>query len=88
MQVSHLQKVRMKTFEGASPCCVPSVLAGMRLGLLQGLLSGRQAFFGAKTLVPCRQNARFVVRAEGEEKSENKPKEERKGGAVAKVHMH
>jgi light-harvesting complex I chlorophyll a/b binding protein 3 len=53
--------------------------------LQKGLLSGRQAFFGAKTLVPCRQNARFVVRAEGEEKSENKPKEERKGGAVAKV---
>jgi light-harvesting complex I chlorophyll a/b binding protein 3 len=61
--------------------------------LQKGLLSGRQAFLAAKAPVPCRQNARFVVRAEGEEKKEEAPKkeekgdkkEEKKGGAVAKV---
>merc|ERR1711963_951258 len=70
------------------------VVASMQVSHLQkGLLSGRQAFLAAKAPVPCRQNARFVVRAEGEEKKEEAPKkeekgdkkEEKKGGAVAKV---
>ena len=49
---------------------------------MQTLLSGRPAL----APVPCRQNARFVVRAEGEDKKEDKKEEPKKESkAVAKV---